>query len=162
MICDICHQNIATMHLTEIVNDKVVEMHICQVCAQSKAKELQEQINISGFLGGLLGMEDFGVKGQTLKCPKCGFSYADFKKKGRLGCSHCYVTFKQLLLPLLKKIHSAVRHTGRSPAKKGRKEPAALKVERLRLELSEAIKHEEYEQAAKLRDEIKKITKEKE
>lgn len=162
MVCDICHQNSATMHLTEIINDEVVEMHICQVCAKSKAKELQEQLNISDFLGGLLGVEDLGVKNQTLTCSNCGFSYADFKKKGRLGCSRCYVTFKQLLLPLLRKIHSATRHTGRSPVQKGKKEPIGSKIEQLRLKLNEAIKHEEYEQAARLRDEIKKMTKGKE
>ena len=67
MLCDICQKNIATVHLTEIINDKVVEMHVCQACAQSKAQELNEQLNISDFLGGLASVGEFKSQKHLLK-----------------------------------------------------------------------------------------------
>ena len=148
MVCDICQKNSATVHLTEIVNDKVVEMHICQACASLKAEELNGQFNISDFLGGLAGAEGLRANKPALKCKSCGFSYEEFKKKGRLGCSRCYSVFKQQLLPLLKKIHSSARHVGKIPGKARPGVSLELDVEELRNRLSRAIKLEEYEEAA--------------
>jgi protein arginine kinase activator len=159
MICDICQKNSATVHLTEIVNDKVVEMHICQACASFKAEELNVQFNISDFLGGLAGTESLRADKQSLRCKSCGFSYEDFKKKGRLGCSRCYSVFKQQLLPLLKKIHSSARHVGKVPGKARQKVSLELDVQELRKRLMRAIKLEEYEEAASLRDKIRKLEK---
>ncbi|MBN3040550.1 MAG: excinuclease ABC subunit B, partial [Candidatus Omnitrophica bacterium] len=117
MLCDICHKNHATVHLTEIVNEKIIEMHICQECAQSKAQSLNEQLHLSGFLGGLTENLDLKNKQKSeAKCSSCGFSYEQFKKEGRLNCSSCYQAFRQQLLPLLKKIHSSTRHVGKVPA----------------------------------------------
>ena len=115
MLCDSCHKNIATVHLTEIVNDKVAEMHICQACAQSKSQGFTQQPNISNFLSGLVSAGRTKKEEQIPKCPVCGFNYSDFRKKGRLGCDQCYTTFRRQLLPLLKKIHGATRHTGKIP-----------------------------------------------
>jgi len=160
MVCDICHKNHATIHLTEIVNDEIVEMHICQECAQSKAKTLNEQLHLSGFLGGLAAtQENKGSRESRLKCSFCGFRFQEFKTKGRLGCGVCYSSFRQQLIPLIKKIHGSVRHVGKVPAhihiEKGLSFEAELKELRLRLE--RAIQLEEYEEAARLRDEIRKL-----
>ena len=162
MVCDVCHKNNATVHLTEIINGKVVEMHICQICAQVKADELNKHLNISGFLGGLADMVgSLPQESRLLKCPSCGFSYEDFKKKGRLGCGKCYETFRRSLLPLLKKIHSATTHTGKTPAGLDKKVSSRLKVAELHQRLRKAIQLEEYEEAAKLRDQIKELEKAK-
>ena len=159
MVCDICHKNAATVHLTEIINEKVVEMHICQGCAQNKAQEINEQLSISDFLGGLLGADERRAKEQVLKCPSCGLSYDEFKKKGRLGCGRCYRTFKHLLMPLLKKIHSATRHSGKNPkaTTARRVQPSQLRIEQLQKALQRAIELEEYEEAAGIRDQIKEL-----
>jgi protein arginine kinase activator len=159
MLCDICHKNIATIHLTEIVNERVVEMHTCQNCARSKAQELDEQFSISDFVGGLAGIGEAKKKEQALKCSSCALSYSEFKKKGRLGCANCYVAFRQQLLPLLKKIHSATRHTGKIPLNLEKKVIAVSRLNDLHEQLARAIKIEEYEEAARLRDEIKKLGK---
>lgn len=162
MLCDICHKNPATVHLTEIINDKVVEMHVCQACAQSKAQEINEQLSISDFLGGLLDIGEKKTKEQVLRCPSCGLSYSDFKKKGRLGCGTCYATFKHFLTPLLKKIHSATRHAGKTPASIERVAPVKQDgIEQLKKDLGRAVKTEEYEEAAKIRDKIKELEKKK-
>ncbi|MCQ9204807.1 MAG: UvrB/UvrC motif-containing protein [Omnitrophica bacterium] len=159
MLCDVCHKNIATVHLTEIINEKVVEMHVCQTCAQSKASELNEQLNISDFLGGLAAMGEFKAQKQLPKCSACGFDYGDFKKKGRLGCGRCYVTFRQQLLPFLKRIHGLIKHTGKAPFQIDREMSVQVKLKELRKRLERAIQLEEYEEAARLRDEIKKLEK---
>jgi len=83
MLCDICHKNIATVHLTEIINNQIAEMHICQNCAQNKASELNQQPDISDFLSSLVGVGKPAKQESALKCLACGFNYSDFKKKGR-------------------------------------------------------------------------------
>lgn len=157
MLCDICHKNIATVHLTEIVNDKVTEMHICQFCAKSKTEELKEQFNISGLLGGLADAAGVRKQDALLKCNFCGLTYADFKKKGRLGCAKCYSSFKVQLTPLLKKIHSSIRHSGKFPVQAAMKVSLDAKLKELKDCLERAVKLEEFEEAAHLRDEIKKL-----
>ena len=160
MLCDICHKNIATVHLTEIINDKVVEMHICKKCAKMKTEELKKQLNISDFLGGLVDIGEVERAGKLLlKCSSCGLSYQDFKKKGRLGCQSCYVTFRQRLLPLLRKIHGSVRHTGKFPLHWEKKISRQDNLRELKERLERAVKLEEYEEAAALRDEIRKLEK---
>ena len=161
MLCDVCHKNSATVHLTEIINGRIVEMHICQVCAQAKASELNKHLNISGFLGSLADMMGGFPKEDLLKCHSCGLSYKEFKEKGRLGCGNCYTAFRRLLLPLLKKVHSAVQHTGKIPLHLDKKISSRLKIKDLHERLQRAIQLEEYEEAAKLRDQIKGLEKKK-
>ena len=157
MRCDLCNKNTATVHLTEIVNDKVAELHICQNCAQVKAQELKQQLSVPELLGGLIDIEGLRPKATALRCPTCKMTYADFKKTGRLGCEQCYVTFKANLMPLLRKVHGSLNHQGKIPgsAKKGTLTTGKLKEMKERL--GRAIKMEEYEEAARLRDEIRKL-----
>jgi len=157
MLCDICRKHIATVHLTEVIDDKVMEMHICQVCAQSKAEELGEQLNISDFLGGLAGAGEVKREDYSLKCSSCGLSYREFKKKGLLGCGRCYTTFRLQLLSLFKKIHGSVRHVGKVPPQLDKEVSIDAEVKGLGSRLEKAIHLEEYEEAARLRDEIKKL-----
>jgi protein arginine kinase activator len=159
MQCDICHKNKATVHLTEIINDKVVEMHVCGGCAKIKTEEIKEHLTISDFLKGFVENEEVSETKErlSLKCSFCGLTYDEFKKKGRLGCQNCYKTFKVQLLPLLRKIHSSVRHIGKLPLKLEKTAPTQLRKEELQRRLERAIHLEEYEEAARLRDEIKKI-----
>ena len=162
MICDLCNKADASVHLTEIVNNQIMELHLCQECAKKKAGDIQKQLSMADFLGGLVGSADETSKVQAAKivCPTCGLTYEDFKKKGRLGCSQCYTAFKQQLLPLLKKIHGAVQHMGKVPTRVEESGNAREhKVKELRDRLARAIQMEEYEEAARLRDMIKDFEK---
>lgn len=155
MVCDICHKKIATVHLTEVINDKVVEMHICQNC--TKTEEFKENLNIQELLGGL--MDAVGVQHKEkvfLKCPSCGLTYDDFRKKARLGCGKCYLTFRQQLIPLLKKVHGSLHYNGKRPLDSVPKVPKENKAEELQKRLDRAVQLEEFEEAARLRDELKK------
>ncbi len=157
MVCDICQKSPATVHLTEIINDKVVEMHICQRCAQDKAVEFQEGFNIPGFLSNMAEGAP-SARERLLRCNNCGLSYVEFKKSGRLGCGNCYTVFKDQLVPLLKNIHRSTRYHGKPPAhSQADAITPEMRLKELKVKLARAIESENYEEAAGLRDAIKQI-----
>ena len=162
MLCDLCTKNQATVHLTEIIDDQMNELHLCEECARQKSAQMEQQFGLGDLLGGLAELETPAQDKESLKleCANCGFSYADFKKIGRLGCSECYTTFKKYLGPLLKKIHGSVVHFGKSPTKVAAtvSSPRA-DLAALRSDLQRAIDNEAFEEAARLRDKIKELEK---
>ena len=97
------------------------------------------------------------------KCPNCGMTYESFRKMGRLGCSQCYETFKGYLQPLLKKIHGSSQHFGKAPVKAPKiavkEKKAVYSIEELKAKMQKAIQAEEFEEAAKLRDQIRELEK---
>jgi protein arginine kinase activator len=169
MVCDICGKNQATVHLTEIIDDQMSELHLCEECARQKSVQMEQQFGLSDLLAGLA---DFGkhIEGKEIskvRCPNCNLSYDDFKKIGRLGCSSCYSAFAPHLIPLLKRIHGSIVHTGKvqkgipfvEVAKKAEPVKAKFSLGDLRNKLQEAIRLENFEEAAKLRDKIKELEK---
>ena len=159
MVCDICSKREATVHLTEIVNEEMTKLHLCEECAKKKGAEMEQHFGLADLLAGLVNIDQplETVKEKKLKCPSCGLAYNDFKKLGKLGCGQCYETFKIYLAPLLKRVHGSETHVGKIPHKKG-KVPRARKVDvdELKRRIRKAIELEEFEEAAQLRDEIKK------
>jgi protein arginine kinase activator len=164
MLCNVCGQKEATVHLTEIVNDKVKKLHLCEGCAREKAQEMEEHFGLGELLAGLTEFgEDVTASKETakLKCSNCGLTYAQFRKRGRLGCSDCYDAFKTQLAPLLKRIHGSDHHAGQVPAKTVKKAAAPSRLEVLRERMRKAVEAEEFEEAARMRDEIRKLEKKK-
>jgi len=175
MICEICKKNDATVHLTEIINDQTTELHICEECAKAKGTQMQQHFGIADFLSGLVDIPSGTAKEKDrigLKCESCGMSYVNFKKLGRFGCENCYESFKRALYPLLKKIHGTTRHAGKepkvmtSPTKRVGKKPIKEKTETEKLDelkkrLDKAVKLEEFEEAAILRDKIRALENKK-
>lgn len=182
MLCDVCGKNEASMHLTEIVNGEMTELHLCEKCAAEKSMEVQQQFGLADLLAGLSHLgEKAAIERDALglKCPNCRITYEDFRKAGRLGCSECYNAFRKYLAPLLRKIHGSTSHTGKSPrfkakaaaasrAPKLKKADEALAgprarpgddVAELKAMLQKAIASEEYEEAARLRDKIRELEK---
>lgn len=159
MVCDICGKNQATVHLTEIVNDQMTELHLCEPCAQAKSQEMEQQFGLGDLLAGMVDFEKPAAEKDAvaIKCPNCHLSYADFKKIGRLGCGECYSTFRKYLVPLLKRIHGSSQHLGKSPLKVGKVLKKRIDIQELRLKLKNAIDSEAFEEAARLRDQIKEI-----
>jgi len=162
MLCDICGKNPATVHLTEIIDDQMNELHLCEECAHQKSAQMEQQFGLSDLLAGLTEFEKPNAKKEvaiSFKCPNCGLGYTDFKKMGRLGCSECYTTFKRYLAPLLKKIHGSNLHVGKSPFKVAVIADKKMDLASLRSELQRAIETEEFEEAARIRDQIRKLEK---
>ena len=162
MVCNICGKNQATVHLTEIIDDQITELHLCEECAQKKGAQMESHFGLSDLLAGLADLGTQFNKTKTdikLKCPKCGLTYEDFKKVGRLGCGECYTAFKEALVPLLKRIHGSTQHCGKSPKKIARIVKARNELEVLKEKLQKSIQKEDFEEAAKLRDKIREIEK---
>ena len=160
MLCDICGKREATVHLTEVINNQMTKLHLCEECAREKGAEMEEHFGLANLLAGLadLGQPLETAKEKKLKCPSCGLAYEDFKKLGRLGCGQCYDTFKVHLAPLFKRIHGSDAHVGKVPCKRGKVLKARkVNVEQLKKRLQRAVELEEFEEAAQLRDEIKKF-----
>jgi len=157
--CDICGKNESTVHLTEIVNDEVTKLHLCEECARKKGAEMEEHFGLSDLLAGLadLGGDVETKVSQTVKCSECGLSYQSFRKMGKLGCSACYEAFKKQLAPLLRRIHGSDRHLGKVPTKIGKATDDAKRIQELKLKMEKSIQFEEFEEAARLRDEIKTL-----
>jgi len=162
MVCNICGKNQATVHLTEIIDDQITELHLCEECAQKKGAQMESHFGLSDLLAGLADLGTQFNKTKTdikLKCPKCGLTYEDFKKVGRLGCGECYTAFKEALVPLLKRIHGSTQHCGKSPKKIARIVKAKNELEVLKEKLQKSIQKEDFEEAAKLRDKIRELEK---
>ena len=159
MVCELCKQSQATVHLTEIVNDQMTELHLCEACANQKGAQVESHFGLSDLLSGLA---DFSKTQEpeevsTKSCPNCGMTYDDFRKVGRLGCSECYPTFKRSLGSLLKRIHGSPIHLGKSPARLVKPAKAKSDLAELKRKLERAIEDEAFEDAARLRDQIRQM-----
>lgn len=159
MICNICGTNEATIHLTEIVNDQMMEIHLCEACAQEKGTEFKSHFNVNDLLSGLtsLAKEVVGESKSLAKCPNCGLSYEEFSRTGRLGCSECYESFSKLLMPLIKRVQHATQHVGKRPSRLSPPMKAGQDLRELQNRMQKLIQEEAFEEAAKLRDQIKHL-----
>ncbi len=162
MLCNICNKNPATVHLTEIIDEQMNELHLCEECAHKKSAAMEQQFGLSDLLAGMVEADKPEKEVEvsvSLKCPNCGLTYTDFKKLGRLGCGECYSAFNRYLGPLLKRIHGSTQHSGKSPFKTVKASKKKVDLQGLRNLLQKAIEAEAFEEAARLRDHIKEIEK---
>ena len=158
MLCCVCKEKPATVHLTEIKGDKVQKVDLCETCAKDKGVN-DSSFALADLLLGLGASQeiDQSAGGTELKCAHCGFTQADFKKYGRLGCPDCYKTFVEGLEGLLKSMHKGTRHAGKVPEALRRTRETVDRMKTLQKKLNKAIEEENFEQAAALRDEIKRM-----
>ncbi len=155
--CDLCGKGEATMKVSQLDKDgKVTEITVCAECARQRGFTEVEKLKagVAEIIAELKTRIDEGDS--KLVCGNCGLSYAEFKQQGRLGCTECYVSFHDQLVPLIRRIHGAVQHVGRT-ASGGRKQAQVkMNVQKLRDALSGAIQEEDYEKAAALRDKLRR------
>jgi len=169
MICQNCQKNVATVHVTEIVQEdegagaasetSAVEKHLCEVCAQTMDLPHAPPVKKSkADIWKLLQISAQTARKKTSPtCPECGMSLEEFRKKGRLGCARDYEVFQAHIGDLLERVHGARVHTGRIP---GTSEIELVRFQRmteLRQRLEAAVREEAYENAARLRDELKAL-----
>jgi len=158
MLCADCGKNKATVHFTQIVDDETETFHLCQSCAQKrglKTNPAPSQMPLSDFLSEMGAPIFTKATNANVSCARCGCTFRQFRKSGRLGCAHCYETFESEMRALLRKIHGSNEHVGivetDSIEELGEDEARLM---RLRRELRQAVESEEYERAAELRDAI--------
>jgi protein arginine kinase activator len=159
MVCNVCKKNVAKVHLTQIVGDKVQKVDLCEDCAKEKGVNDPSSFSLADLLLGLGAAQEIeqSAGGVEIKCARCGFTQAEFKKMGRLGCPDCYETFAQGLEGLLKTMHKGTRHVGKVPRVLRESRDVEERLNGLLVRLDKAVAEEDFEQAAVLRDEIKQM-----
>jgi len=160
MLCQICKINEATVRYTEIINNSVTEVHLCENCAQFDEKTASEDFPLQS----LFTMQDEQAETSTVteteaaqECPSCGVAFGDIVSHGRLGCAECYTVFADKIEALIEKVHGAGQHVGKIPSAKGEGLRARSELLSYRSQLRKAIESENYEEAARLRDLIRGI-----
>jgi protein arginine kinase activator len=161
MKCQACGENEATVHYKEIKSDEVRELHLCAACAEEKGflTSSEGEGPPPNLLGGMAD-DQFPPGGEAGpgRCPSCGLTYADFKASARLGCADCYATFRAPLVPLFRRIHGSDRYMGKAPAGgPGEAQGKARRIRALKRRLETCVEEEEFEEAARLRDEIRRL-----
>jgi len=163
MQCQLCKKSPATVHLTQIVENEIKKVDLCESCAKEKGINDPTGFSLADLLLGLGASQKMeeatAATGSEVVCPSCGFTQADFKKTGRLGCARCYEVFADGLEALLKGMHKGTQHKGKVPPALRRAAAEKAQLSRLEAELKAAISREDFEKAATLRDEIKQTKK---
>lgn len=164
MLCQNCGRNEANTHIKQVLNGEMVESHLCSDCANHLGYTdifSGFGFNISGFFSGLLSdMIPANTLGNIKRCEKCGCSFDDIVREGKVGCAECYKTFYDRLEPSIQRIHGKIKYSGKAAAnapRKEREESPEEKIAKLKEQMSEAVEKQEFEQAAKLRDEIRAL-----
>src|SRR5881296_1945566 len=153
MLCQICGKNPATVHFTEIHDNKMSEIHVCERCAEEKglhASSKKHKFDIADLLAGMVDTMTTTDEERVghVQCPRCGLLYSGFKETGRLGCAECYAAFQFQLRPLLRRIHGDTRHRGKVPTRDGEGVSRSRQIQRLHDELQRAVEREEFERAS--------------
>lgn len=183
MLCENCGKRQANVRYSENINGIKRELNLCEECSKKLGighMDFSMPIDFSSFFGEF--MEDFATPEfmpllneiKTLKCDQCGYTFDDIANTGKLGCGNCYDVFEERLDPIIKKIQGSNQHIGRvgkiidnkidkkiekKAEDKKEKTSENVEINKLQEELKKAIKEERYEDAAKIRDEIKEISK---
>ena len=167
MLCQACKERSATIHLTEIDNGQRSESHLCQQCARQQGLSVKSQIPLDELMNTLLSSQQEKASQDKPSiaaaadhaCPNCGMTLGRFAQTPMLGCTHDYTEFQAELLPLIEQSHNGKsHHCGKVPTRTCEHDHNEIKRNTLRRQLDQAIKNEEYEAAAKLRDQIQALT----
>jgi protein arginine kinase activator len=152
---------VATLHITEIVKGEARELHLCEECAKQYLESGPGE-DSGETAGGLIkapaGLGEAELEElEKLVCPTCKLTFREFRSAGRLGCSHCYIAFRDELLPLLENIHGESHHCGKFPKRAPDDSQKRFQLIKLRNDLRLAVAEESYEEAARLRDQIQEL-----
>lgn len=164
MLCQNCGKNEATTHIKQIINGDMAESHLCPDCASHLGYSDMFSgfgLNLSELFGGFLGdMMPSISAGKTQRCEKCGSSFDEIVRSGKVGCADCYRTFYDKLLPSIQRIHGKIKHSGKvstaTPAEP-KIETTEEKIKKLKAAMNDAVAKQDFESAAKIRDEIKAL-----
>jgi protein arginine kinase activator len=157
MTCQRCPAA-AAVHVTESVDGQVRELHLCPECAKRFGIPVPTEtptLGLDAILQHLIQSHVGELVGELARqsCPVCGLRFMEFRTAGRLGCPHDYTVFQQGLEPHLSRHHQATRHVGKRPQRRAPHDAPSLEC---RAALRRAIAREDYELAARLRDQLRR------
>jgi protein arginine kinase activator len=167
MLCQDCKKREAQVNVKQIINNEKVTLSLCRECAAARGFHSPLD-NVPFPLAEILtGMAKSGSPQRTdetfedLACHTCGLTFDQFTRQGRFGCGDCYETFRPRLESIMRKIHGASLHRGRSPEFSQFDDAEDVlpikEEERLESELTKAIQSEDFERAAEIRDKLKSV-----
>lgn len=165
MKCDFC-DNKATVFFTQLAEGQMKKICLCDACAKERGVTDPTGFSLADMLlgGGVPGGQTAAqAKGTTMTagtgrtCPTCGFTLDDLRKVRRFGCSDCYTTFADEVAQMIRGMHKGITHAGKVPAGLMAQQVLHQRLEELRCRLDQAISSESYEEAAGIRDEIRKL-----
>lgn len=161
MLCERCHKRLATLRFTEVVNGKAAVRNICRECLDELQNDANSGFEVQGAPTARQRQraearaESAAEAAPEKTCPSCGIRLDTVLKDGRVGCVVCFDTFREPLESLLRGVHTALRHRGKSPRLNSRRDKLRTELQSKRALLRSALKSERYEEAAVLRDEIR-------
>lgn len=183
MKCDICKEKEATIHIQEIISNNIKTIHICENCAKMygfKSDIMDMGFNLFNLFSQMnnnetgknekndknkplpeehVEQQNIILEENKLKCPQCSTTYDELLETGKFGCGYCYLAFKEQIKPIIRRIHGTIYHKGKVPEKYKKQIKIANDLRGLNNRLKSAVKKENYEQAAELRDKIKLLAK---
>lgn len=164
MRCSLCKKKDATIHYTEVVDNALQKIHLCEACAAEKGINIELPFSFSDIMSALTqGLQALQAGGEqapatpTLACPLCGLTLAQLVKQGRLGCQQCYTVFDRALRDIVRSVQKTPQHVGKHPAGTHSGQTAPLRIAELELALAKAVAEERYEDCAPLRDELRRL-----
>ncbi|GMW01990.1 MAG: hypothetical protein AMXMBFR84_31260 [Candidatus Hydrogenedentota bacterium] len=162
MLCQRCHKNLASVRYAEVVDGKVADLHLCQDCLARQQGESSTGFGLSGAAPRPKRSQASRERARTegvpnLSCPACGTRLRDVLDRRRVGCATCYSTFEEHLDPLIRDMHVALIHRGKKPNLDDERQRKRGQLQAKRALLRSALKTENYEEAAQLRDTIQQM-----
>lgn len=162
MLCENCGKREATTHIKQVENGKANQYHFCNECARNLGYNDifgEFSLNLSELFSSFFGDNNLQLADKEDRCEKCGCSFNDIVKTGRVGCADCYRKFYDKLLPSIQRIHGKANHLGKTPINTERKKRPSKKeiVEKLNLDMQKAVEQQNFEEAAVLRDRIRQL-----
>ena len=154
MLCERCKKNNANIKIVKNYNGNIEELYLCSECAEKEDINFNKGIYKNSLFDDMFNVFTPRVSSE-LKCQTCNMTYSEFKKKGKFGCADCYSAFEKYLDPVFKNIHGATCHEGKIPERSSAPLKLKKEIARLKEELKKAVAEENFEEAARLRDEIR-------
>ena len=162
MICQKCKNAVATVCISQVVDNHKKDIYLCQKCANDSASAgLKVALGLNGLPGHLFFGSGFApyanMPKSDTRCPACGKSFFEIQRDGKIGCTNCYRVFRESLKPIVARIHGTASHKGSCPSSvtDSDEDQAERQIARHKTMLEKAIAEENYERAAELRDMIK-------
>jgi protein arginine kinase activator len=157
--CQRCKKAVATVHLTDVNKNGNRERHLCERCAAEEGYAVKTpHMQVNELLTNFVLQQPQIQELAHLTCPRCHTTFIEFRNTGLLGCPHDYEVFENALLPLIQRAQDGnTRHVGKSPRRLGAPRNFQSELVRLRRNLAEAVEREDFESAARLRDQIESI-----
>lgn len=156
MQCESCGEYEANVHLTHVVNGVTREVHLCEGCAAKNGINISGAMSLTDILVGLGAIQETEEGASGKACPFCHLSLGEFKRGSRMGCALCYEAFGTELGSMLSEMQNGTKHAGKAPG--GKITPIKIvRTDNLERELADAVAREDFETAARIRDEIKSL-----